>query len=250
MLGPLLGSIAAATLGYRWAFLSASTILLGSFTLCLFYLDVPRLDRESRVRESTMIDNRVLLAWFLSFAAMVQISFLPSVLPNFFQTFAIEQTLGLKLAGTVVMLYTATAMIGTFVLSLMSRRFDLRRMIVVLFALAILCQSLLAFSRGIIDFTVIRMVQTGLVAAVVPLTVSMFAGASRGGTLGFLNSARFAGIAVGPMLATSVLAFGNLAGVCHSISGISLLAFLGLKLFFKEPKGTLPSSKPDRIENA
>jgi MFS family permease len=34
MLGPLLGSIAAAALGYRGAFLSASTILLGSFTLC------------------------------------------------------------------------------------------------------------------------------------------------------------------------------------------------------------------------
>jgi MFS family permease len=204
---------------------------------------VPRLAREREVRASTRIDTRAVIAWFLCFAAMAQISFLPSILPTFFQTFNIERTLGLKLAGVVVMLYTFTAMIGTFVLTRISTRFHLRRMIVVLSAAAILYQSLLTFSRGIIDFTLIRMVQTGFVAAVIPVTVSVLAGVSRAGILGFLNSARFAGVAVGPMLATSVLAYSNLGSVCQSISGISLIALLGLRLFFKEPKGTVPPSQ-------
>jgi len=47
----------------------------------------------------------------LVFAAVVQISFLPSVLPNVLDTLNIERTLALKLAGTIVMFYTATAMI-------------------------------------------------------------------------------------------------------------------------------------------
>jgi DHA1 family multidrug resistance protein-like MFS transporter len=139
----------------------------------------------------------------------------------------------LKLSGTIVMLYTATAMIGTYVWSWLSRKFGLYRMITFLFAFGILLQSLLAFSKGIVDFTVIRMVQTCLVAATIPLVISIFASESKGGIIGLLNSARFAGNALGPILATSILAFSNLTGLYLFISGMTLFAFLGFKFFFK-----------------
>ena len=139
----------------------------------------------------------------------------------------------LKLAGIVVMLYTGTAMIGTYFWSWLSKRFGLYRMITFLFAVGIVFQLLLAFSRGVVDFTVIRMIQTGLVAATFPLIISMFAGESKGSIIGFLNSARFAGTALGPIMATSILAIYDLTSLYFMISAVTLFALLGYKLFYK-----------------
>jgi MFS family permease len=164
---------------------------------------------------------------------MVQMGFLPSVLPNVFEAFQYDHATALKLAGSVVLCYTATAMIGTYVWSRLSRRMGLYRTITILFVLGILLQSMLAFSRGIVDFTIIRMLQTGFVAATFPLVISVFASGSKGSTIGLLNATRFAGNALGPMLATSILAYTNLTTLYFFISGITLLAFLGFRAFFK-----------------
>ena len=169
----------------------------------------------------------------LCFTATVQITFLPSVLPNVFEVFKYEQTAALKLAGTVVMCYTATAMVGAYVWSRLSRRIGLYRMITLLFILGILLQSMLTFSRGIVDFTVIRMLQTAFVAATFPLVISIFASGSKGSVIGFLNASRFAGNAMGPIIATSMLAYFNLTTLYFFISGLTLLALLGFRAFFK-----------------
>ncbi|MEI9479359.1 MAG: MFS transporter, partial [Deltaproteobacteria bacterium] len=234
--GPLLGSVGVVLLGYRGSFISASVILFASLIFCHFYvMDVPRLPKKQKTSGGTTLDKRVLIGWVICFGAMVQLTFLPSVLPNVFKTFDIEQTTAIKLAGVVVMLYTATSMIGIYVWSRLSSKIGEYRMITYLLVLGIILQSSLAFSRGITDFTVIRMLQTGMVAATFPLVISIFAGESKGGIIGFINSARFAGNAMGPIIATSVLAYFSLSTLYFFISGITLLALLGFRIFFKQP---------------
>jgi len=236
LVGPPLGSLAAAMFGFKGAFISASAVLFASFIFChLYVIDVPRLVKEKRSLGRTNINKPVIIGWMLCFATQIQLMFLPSVLPNVFEKFSIEQTIALKLAGTIVMLYTTTAMIGTYVWSWLSRKFGLYRMITFLLALGVLLQALLAISRGIADFTVIRMVQTGLVAAIIPLIISIFACEPKGSIIGFLNSARFAGNALGPIIATSVLAFFGLSSVYLFISGMTIIPFLCFKVFFKIP---------------
>jgi DHA1 family multidrug resistance protein-like MFS transporter len=234
LLGPLLGSLAAATFGYKGGFIAASCVVFSSFIFCYLYVvDVPLLPKKERAQGWTTLDKRILIGGFLCFTAMVQMGFLPSVLPNVFEALHYEHATALKLAGTVVLCYTATAMIGIYVWSRLSRRMGLYRTITILFILGILLQSMLAFSRGIVDFTIIRMLQTGCVAATFPLVISVFASGSKGSTIGFLNATRFAGNALGPMLATSILAYTNLTTLYFFISGITLLAFLGFRAFFK-----------------
>jgi DHA1 family multidrug resistance protein-like MFS transporter len=236
LVGPPLGSLAAVLFGYKGAFVSASAILFASSIFCHLYVsDVPKLPKEERSSVWTLLDQHVIIGWVLCFTASIQLMFLPSVLPNVFDQFHIEKPVALKLAGIVVMLYTATAMIGTYVWSWLSRKFGLRRMITFLFTLGILFQSLLALSRGIIDFTVIRMVQTGLVAVTIPLIISLFISQPKGGIIGFLNSARFTGYALGPIIATSLLAVSSLSLVYLFISAISLLALLWFRFSFKSP---------------
>ncbi len=234
LVGPVFGSLAASTLGYRGAFLSASVMLFTAVALSYYFvMDVPRLPKTEKAFGWAAIDKRLMIAWTLGFAAMFQLNFLPSVLPKVFEDFHVPQPVALRLAGIVVMLYTGTAMVGTYVWSWLSKRFGLYRMITFLFAMGIIFQLLLAFSRGVVDFTVIRMIQTGLVAATFPLIISMFAGESKGSIIGFLSSARFAGNAVGPIMATSILAVSNLTTLYVFISAISLVVFFGFKFCYK-----------------
>lgn len=58
----------------------------------------------------------------------------------------------------------------------------------------------------------------------------------KGGTTGFLNSGRFAGSAYGPIIAMSILAFSSLTAMYLVIGGITLLTYLGFRLFSTEDK--------------
>ncbi|MDP3013383.1 MAG: hypothetical protein Q8M92_04020 [Candidatus Subteraquimicrobiales bacterium] len=115
-----------------------------------------------------------------------------------------------------------------------SGRIGREKAILILVILGTLAQSLLSLCRGVPDFTVIRMVQTGLIAATIPLVLSIFAAEGQGGIIGFLNSARFAGNAFGPMIGTSILAISNLTSLYLFISGLTLLALFAF-IFFSRP---------------
>jgi DHA1 family multidrug resistance protein-like MFS transporter len=234
LVGPPLGSLGAVVLGFKGSFVGASIILFASFIFChLFVADVARLPKQEKAHRGTAIDKRVLIAWALTFTAQVQLMFLPSVLPKVFEGFDIEPTVALKLAGTVVMLYTATAMVGTYLWGWLSRRFGLYKIITLLFVLGMIFQSLLALSRGVVEFTIIRMAQTAMVAATFPLIISVFVREPKGSVIGFLNSARFTGNAMGPIIATTLLAFSNLPVLYLFISAITLLAFIAFKTSFE-----------------
>lgn len=138
-------------------------------------------------------------------------------------------------AGVVIMLYTATATFGTYFWSRLSVRIGRDRMILSLVILGTLFQSLLSLTSGTTDFIVIRMIQTGLIAGTIPLVVSIFAEKQMGNVIGFLNSARFAGNALGPIMATSVLAVSNLTSLYLLISALTLFALFAFKFSFRCP---------------
>ena len=234
LIGPPIGALVASTWGYRSAFVSASALIFVILVFCFFYVVEPPRDPGERnaIRKHT-VNRKTLIGWGLCFSATVQLMFLPSVLPNVFQGFNMEQTIALKWAGLVVMLYTTTAMLGTYFLCRLSVRTGLDRLIISAAVLGILFQSLLSISHGISSFLAIRMLQTAMIASVMPLVFSIFASDSDGKVMGFLNSGRFAGNALGPMIATFILAFSSLNWLYLSISGMSLLALLGFVLFFR-----------------
>lgn len=234
LVGPPIGAIAAVAFGYKGAFVSASAVLLAALIFCYLYVtEVPNQPKEEKFFGRSTINRRTIIGWMLCFTATVQLMFLPSVLPNVFENFNIERVIALKWAGIVVMLYTATAMIGTYFWSKLSVRIRRDKMILTLIIFGTFFQLLLSISQGIVDFVLIRMAQTGLIAATIPLIISIFATELRGGVIGFLNSARFAGNAMGPIIATSVLAFSNLTILYLFISGMTILALFSFKFLFR-----------------
>ena len=126
--------------------------------------------------------------------------------------------------------YTATAIIGNYVISRLTTGKRLKRVITVLCLTAAFFQLLLFFSGGVISFAAIRMLQTGVVAVVIPLVMASFASELGGTGIGFLNSARFAGNGVGPLMATFVLAGSNLLTLYLLIAALTVLFVLAFWL--------------------
>jgi DHA1 family multidrug resistance protein-like MFS transporter len=228
LIGPPIGALAATTLGYKGAFISASALVFVTLAFCFFYVkEFPHESRDATVFIRHPVSKKTLIGWGLCFTATVQLMFLPSVLPNVFRGFHMEESMALKSAGLVVMLYTATAMAGTFLLCRWAVRVKTHTLILTAGILGTVLQFLLALSPGFMSFVAVRMLQTAMMAAVMPLVFSSFASDLDGRVIGFLNSSRFAGNALGPVIATSVLAFSGLNWLYLSVGGMALVALIG-----------------------
>jgi MFS family permease len=150
--------------------------------------------------------------------------FLPSILPHILEGFQLMEHAAIATAGTIMMAYMATAIVGNYLLVSLASRLGLTRLLIIACLSAAALQGLLYFSSGVYSFTLIRALQTGMIAAVIPLVISTFAGEGRGGTtLGFLNSGRFVGNALGPMMATAILAHFDLLTLYLTIVGLTLI---------------------------
>ncbi len=242
--GPPLGIMAVKGLGYRGAFLASSAIMFVSALFCyLFMSDVPTLPRKEGSGRWAILDRRVIAAWALCFSVQIQIMFLPSILPVVLPGLGVTGEAALRWAGLLVMLYTVTALAGTNFWPWLSRRSGLLPMITGLGLLSVFLQLALTAGRGIADFAVIRMVQTGLAAAIVPLVLSLFTAKPQGSVLGFLNAARFVGNALGPIMATTFLAFFGRPSVLYSAVAVLSLAALVPFLFLFRGEGG-PAAAP------
>jgi MFS transporter, DHA1 family, multidrug resistance protein len=237
LIGPTLGSLGVAFLGYRGCFLSAGAVVAATLVLCHFFVPSPRYRRTVGEQEQRKhVSRTVLITWLLCLAAQVQLMLLPSILPNVFKTLGFGHEKALQSAGLVITLYTFTSMVGTYVFSSLTRRVGTLRLITMLMIGGILLQGALVFPRGIVGFTTIRMIQTGLIAAVIPLGLALFADTAGGFTMGFLYSSRFVGNAIGPVLATSLVAYSSIPALYLSVSLFSLIVLVLFRLMFPKPE--------------
>ncbi len=239
LIGPPIGALAATTLGYKGAFISASAFVFVTVVFCFFYVqEFPHESRKTTAFSKQALSTKTLIGWGVCFTATVQLMFLPAVFPNVFQGFHVEQSMAVKSAGVIVMLYTATAMAGTFLLCRLAAKISSHRLIITVGILGTVLQFLLSLSPGLTSFVAVRMLQTAMIAAVLPLVFSTFASDLDGRVIGFLNSSRFAGNALGPMIGTFVLAFSSLNWLYLSIGSMSLLALVGYAFSFAGPRNT------------
>jgi predicted MFS family arabinose efflux permease len=222
LIAPPMGAYLATLAGYRASFVVASLIIGVFFLFSFRYVkDVRPQKAEPRAGESR--PRGIFWGWALSLMATVHITYIPSIMPHILENFRLEEEKALTSAGVIMMAYTVTAILGNYLINNLAPRDRLRRVILWIGLSAAFFQAALCFGGGVISFTLIRMLQTGVIAAVFPMILSVFASAGRGGTMGFLNSARFAGNAAGPFLATSVVASSNLTTLYLLISGLTLV---------------------------
>ncbi len=93
-------------------------------------------------------------------------------------------------------------------------------------------------------FGLIRAIQVGLIAGVIPIVFAEVAGTAHGAAIGFINTSRFAANAAGPMIATAVIAHASPFGLYLSVSAFTLLA---LALFLREHADAAAPLSPSEI---
>jgi MFS transporter, DHA1 family, multidrug resistance protein len=224
LIGPPLGAYAVALFGYHAPFVIAPAITFVSLAYCHRHVqDVPA---EPAGPKTGRVYTRALLwGWGLTVVGTIHLTFLPSILPHLLENFRITGEVAVSAAGTIMMIYMASAILGNYLLVRLSVRWGTSRLIAFACLAATVLQILLYFSGDVYVFTLIRLLQTGAIAAIFPLVISTFVGSARGATLGFLNSARFVGNAIGPMMATAILAHADVLTLYLAIAGLTLAAW-------------------------
>lgn len=227
--GPPLGALAAATLGYRPAFLVTAALVGGVFVFSYRALSPipPRPVERARVRASL---GQIAAFWGVSLAATIHITFLPSVLPQILAGLGLQEGERVVAAGLIVSAYGVASIAGATGVSRLAPRVGATRLLFLCGLLAAAFQVLLLFGSSLWLFTVIRMAQTAAVSALPPLVFARAAERGDGGTLGVVNASRFAGNTLGPILATFILAEGSLAALYLTIAGLTAAALLGYRL--------------------
>jgi MFS transporter, DHA1 family, multidrug resistance protein len=246
LMGPPVGAFAASLFGYQAPFFFAFLVTAISTLFCHRYVgEVAVQERASH--PETPLHKGLLLGWALCLISTIHITFLPSILPTILKGFQLAEDTALRSAGFIIMLYTATAILGNHLLSRTASKFGLLRAITTACLIAAGFQIALILSRDLISFSVLRMLQMGFIAGIIPLIFTIFAREVSGRRIGFLNSSRFVGAAVGPLMATAVLAYSGLFTLYLLIAGLTLAtlwAFMtSVKKMKNNPIPSIPISK-------
>jgi len=229
--GPFVGALSADLLGFRVTFLLAALLLLVSAVLMRFQI-TPSRHFVPMSPHRRLTKRRLAAGWLVCFAATLQIVFLPSVLPTILPTLGVGSEEAIRVAGLIVFAYGLSSAIGSFALARLAARVGRRRVVIWAGGLASLGQLLLWVTGSVVSFTAVRVLHVGLIAAVIPVVFAQVAEAEKGHVIGLMNTSRFAGNAVGPMLATLFLAHGHPLALYLLLSGLTVAT---ITLFFLSP---------------
>lgn len=206
--GPLGAALIGELLGIRGAIFLAVGLLVVSILLANRMLSRVRRFTPKSAGDRPAV-RHIAAAWAICFAASLQIIFLPSILPRILDDFAVPRTVAVRLAGVIVFSYGLSATAGSLFLSRFAGRVGRRQIVAIAgFGSAVL-QVLLGFAWSVPSFTVIRVLQTGLVAGILPVVFAEVAESGRGQIIGIINTSRFASSTAGPLVATSIMAHGG-----------------------------------------
>jgi len=229
--GPFVGAFSADLLGFTPTFLLGSLVL--SVAFFAVRLRVPWVEPLRPPPPEVRITRRRLLAgWLVCFTATLQLVFLPSVLPEVLRDLGVSGAGAVRVAGAIVLAYGLAAAVGAVLVSRGAGRFGRRRTVLVAGGLASLLQVALWLPGSVGVFTALRILQTGLIAGVIPIVFAQVTEGAAGARIGLINTSRFSGNAAGPLLATfffahfsPLLLYGTLA----------VLTLASLAAFYRTP---------------
>lgn len=241
--GPIAGAFSAELIGYRATFLAGGVLMLIAFVIVHLRLSpLPTFRPELSQRRPSR--GGLVAGWLLCFTASIQIVFLPSVLPEILAGLRIVQARAVRVAGFIVFAYGITSVLGSYFLSRLAIRQGRRRTLLWAACVASAFQLLLGATGSVVTFGLIRALQVGLIAGVIPIVFAEVAGSAHGAIIGFINTSRFAANAAGPLIATALFAHASPFTLYLGLSAFTLLALI---LFLEAPGASAAHASSSKI---
>jgi len=234
IIGPLVGAIAAARLGFRPSFVVGGLILWGCGALALWGLPAPTEPREGHAGERLTRVRDVVAVALVVLGASTQVFFLTSILPQILPDLGVAPEQTLEVGGILIFVSGVAAAIGALVTGRLARLFAERRLLVTLLCAASALQAALAVAHSVWLYGVVRFLQILCIAPVFPLVVGRIAQSAGGGAVGLVNSARIGAAFVGPVMATTILAWTSPALLYLVLAALGLACLPLVMLGYQE----------------
>jgi MFS family permease len=224
VLGPAAGALTAARLGFRLSFLLSSVMLGLCAWLVAWAVPAGRgRAASSQARAGTASLREVATVCVLVLGCLTQVFFLTAILPQVLPRLGVPLQSMLEVGGLVLLTDGLAMALGTMAAPRVAEAFGDRRAVPWLLGCSSLFLGMLSLATSVWTFVAIRFVQVLCIAPIFPLAVAAIAHRASGEAIGFLNSARIGASFVGPVFATTLLAWFPPSSVELSLAAFGLL---------------------------
>jgi MFS family permease len=222
VLGPAVGAFAAARIGFRGSFIAAGFMLWACAAMVAWGVRDYPVTRAEHERPQTASVREVGTVCLLVFAGSIQIFFLTAILPQVLPRLGVAPSMTLEVGGLLLFVTGAAAAVGSFIAPRLGEIVGDRRTIVWFLVASSVVLAGLAATPGVLSFGVLRFLQVLCIAPIFPLSVAAIAQRASGTAIGIVNSSRIAAAFVGPVLATTLLAWMPPGAVYLVLAGLGL----------------------------
>jgi MFS transporter, DHA1 family, multidrug resistance protein len=219
VVGPLFGAIAAARLGIRGSFVLGGLILIGCAALVHWGVAPPPRLEEVKAAGRPVRPGEAPLPWSSS-AARSRYSTSPRSFHMSCRGVDAERTL--EVGGVLIFISGVAAALGALAVPRLGELFPERRLIAGLLVASSVAVAALAAAGSVWPYGGLRFLQVLSIAPVFPLIVSRVVQHAGGSAIGVINAARIGAGFIGPVAATSLLAWTSPAVVYFLLASIGL----------------------------
>lgn len=222
VIGPLVGAIAAARLGFRASCVFGGVILCACAALVRWGVPEPPKREASSTAMGPAPFPEVTAVVLLILGASIQIFFLPSILPQILPPMGVAAGEMLEIGGVIIFVSGAAAASGSLLAPRLSDVFPRRWLLAGLLGASAVCVAGLGIASSVAVFGALRFLQVFFIAPVFPIAVAGIAHRAGGQAIGAINAARIGAAFIGPVLATTVLAVAPPAVLYLVLAAVAL----------------------------
>jgi MFS family permease len=236
VVGPLVGAITAVRVGFRTSFVVGGLILIACGLLAQWMLPAPG---EAKAPPATARSARVrdvVAVALIVCAGSTQVFFLTAILPQVLPALGVPVGRTLEIGGVLIFASGVAAAVGSVLAPRLEELVPGHRLIAGLLVLSSLAVAALGLSSSVWAYGLLRFVQVLAIAPVFPIVVARIAQSAGGQAIGVINSARIGAAFLGPVVATTLLAW-TAPPVLYLVLAITGLACLPLARVGERPGG-------------
>ncbi len=222
VIGPAAGALTAARLGFRMSFLLSAAMLGLCSLLVAWAVPAGRGRAATHARPGTLSIRELVRVCVLVLGCLTQVFFLAAILPHVLPRLGVPPGAMLEAGGLVLLADGLAMALGSMAAPRVAEVAGDRRAVPWLLACSSVCLAGLALAPNVWTFVGVRFVQVLCIAPIFPLAVGAIAHRASGEAIGFLNSARIGASFVGPVFATTLLAWAPPSSVELALAAMGL----------------------------
>jgi MFS transporter, DHA1 family, multidrug resistance protein len=222
IVGPLFGAIAAARLGIRGSFVLGGLILIGCAALVHWGVAPPPRAEEVKAAGRPVRPGEVAAVTVVVLGGSIQVFYFTSILPHVLPGLGVDAERTLEVGGVLIFVSGVAAALGALAVPRLGELFPERRLIAGLLVASSVSVAALAAAGSVWPYGGLRFLQVLSIAPVFPLIVSRVVQHAGGSAIGVINAARIGAGFIGPVAATSLLAWTSPAVVYFLLASIGL----------------------------